>query len=185
MEDRKTFHDGHWHVFTEKGQVKERCEAPTTEERTRWATEDGEKTRPAFKAPMVFTDGRWWRRATGETSPSLVKKIGDELVINAKCEPPSHESQEEWLRRAAETGFPKITEPPAPGSRTYKVITQRDEFFGGKFDPLLLSNLLTDHAAEGWRVVSIASADVSTFFGTFWSGRGARQELVIVLEKAW
>jgi hypothetical protein len=38
-------------------------------------------------------------------------------------------------------------------------------------------------AADGWRVVSVATADVSTFWGSFWAGRGARQEMVVFLER--
>jgi hypothetical protein len=72
---------------------------------------------------------------------------------------------------------------PRDGQREYKVITQRDEFFGGKFDPMLLQELINRHAEEGWRVVSIATADVSTFFGTFWAGHGARQEIIVFLER--
>jgi hypothetical protein len=36
---------------------------------------------------------------------------------------------------------------------------------------------------EGWRVVTAVTADVSTFWGTFWAGRGARQEIVVFLER--
>jgi hypothetical protein len=73
---------------------------------------------------------------------------------------------------------------PAAGTKVYKVITQRDEYFGGKFDPLKLESLINTLAAEGWRVVGVATADVSTFFGTFWSGRGARQEMVVFMERS-
>jgi Domain of unknown function (DUF4177) len=79
---------------------------------------------------------------------------------------------------------PPPTPKPAPGTKTYKVITQRDEFFGGQFDPVKLEVLVNRLAAEGWRVVSVATADVSTFWGSFWAGRGARQELVVFMEKS-
>lgn len=72
---------------------------------------------------------------------------------------------------------------PKPGSKLYKVITQRDEFFGGKFEPAKLERVINDLSADGWRVVSVASADVSTFWGAFWSGRSARQEMVIFMER--
>jgi hypothetical protein len=80
---------------------------------------------------------------------------------------------------------PQPPPPPPPGTRTYKVITQRDEYFGGKFDPQKLEALVNGLAAEGWHVVAVTAADVSTFFGTFWSGRGARQEMVVFLEKTF
>lgn len=82
---------------------------------------------------------------------------------------------------SAQPGAPKPA--PRPGQREYRVITQRDEMFGGRFNPEQLELSLNQLAADGWRVVSIASADVSTFMGTFWSGRSARQELVVVLER--
>jgi hypothetical protein len=95
--------------------------------------------------------------------------------------------QEQWWR--GERFVPgnvapaPLVEPTKPGTRSYKVITQRDEFFGGKFDPERLERLVNKLAAEGWRVVSVVTADVSTFFGSFWSGRGARQEIVVFLER--
>jgi hypothetical protein len=72
---------------------------------------------------------------------------------------------------------------PALVTKVYKVITQHDEFFGGKFDPVKLETLINTLAAEGWRVVAVTAADVSTFFGSFWGGRGARQEMVVFMEK--
>lgn len=128
--------------------------------------------------------------------------------IGAKCDPPNPEERARWAEedRAAASDesseapttlqqarmgaqslakwrFPAFTEAPPKGTRVYKVVTQRDECFGGQFDPVKLSQRLNDLALDGWRVVSVATADVSTFFGTFWSGRGAREELIAVLEK--
>jgi hypothetical protein len=75
---------------------------------------------------------------------------------------------------------------PKPGTTLYKVVTQRDGFFEGKFDPVRLEGLVNSLAVQGWRVVSVASTDVSTFFGPIWGVRGgSRQELIIFLEKSY
>jgi hypothetical protein len=74
---------------------------------------------------------------------------------------------------------------PPPGSKEYKVITQRDEFFKSKFNPEALQNLLNTYAVEGWRVVSMTTTDVGSFWGSFWSkgGGSSRQELIVLLER--
>ncbi|HEU5254094.1 MAG TPA: DUF4177 domain-containing protein [Solirubrobacterales bacterium] len=58
----------------------------------------------------------------------------------------------------------------------YKVLTQKDRFFGGKFDPERLEAALNAYAAEGWKVAGIATADIATW-GT------SRQELVVVMSR--
>jgi uncharacterized protein DUF4177 len=121
--------------------------------------------------------------------------------VGAPCSPPTDDElraienekqRQRYQRQADETGKevwwrgerflpagvdPKSVAPavpaPTPGTKSYKVITQRDEFFGGKFDPEKLEIPVNRYAADGWRVVSVATADVSTFFGTFWAGRGS------------
>ncbi len=57
--------------------------------------------------------------------------------------------------------------------KEYKVLTQKDKWFSGKFDPNLLEKALNEYAKHGWYVVSCATADVS----------GNRQEIVIILER--
>lgn len=60
--------------------------------------------------------------------------------------------------------------------RVYKVLTQKDRFFGGKFDPEKLEGALNAYAAEGWQVAGIATADIAS-----WGS--SRQELVVVMER--
>jgi len=77
--------------------------------------------------------------------------------------------------------------PPPPGTKLYKVLTQRDAFFKARFNPEALQDLVNTHAAEGWRVVSMTATDVGSFMGSFW-GRGggaSRQELIVLLEKSF
>jgi hypothetical protein len=60
--------------------------------------------------------------------------------------------------------------------RQYKVMTQKDRFFAGKFDPEKLELAINAYAQEGWRVVSIATASIPSL-------TGAREELITVLER--
>jgi hypothetical protein len=59
----------------------------------------------------------------------------------------------------------------------YKVLTQKDRFFGGKFDPVKLEEALNSYAHQGWTVTGIATADIPSF-------GGGRQELVVVLSRS-
>jgi hypothetical protein len=60
--------------------------------------------------------------------------------------------------------------------KEYKVLTQKDRFFAGKFDPEKLETAINSYAAEGWRVVSVATANIPSF-------GGAREEMIVVMER--
>jgi len=60
--------------------------------------------------------------------------------------------------------------------KEYKVLTQKDKWFSGKFNPQLLEEALNSYAKEGWIVVSCATADIAGFGAT-------RQEFVAILER--
>jgi len=57
--------------------------------------------------------------------------------------------------------------------KEYKVMTQKDKWFSGKFDPIKLEDALNSYAQQGWTLVSCATADISE----------SRQEFVAVLER--
>ena len=57
--------------------------------------------------------------------------------------------------------------------KEYKVMTQKDKWFSGKFDPIKLEEALNSSAQQGWTLVSCATADISE----------SRQEFVAVLER--
>ena len=61
--------------------------------------------------------------------------------------------------------------------KEYKVLSQKDKWFSGKFDPETLENALNAYAQQGWRVVSITTATINAFIGN------NREELVVVLER--
>ncbi|HHU48618.1 MAG: DUF4177 domain-containing protein [Caldicoprobacterales bacterium] len=58
----------------------------------------------------------------------------------------------------------------------YKVLTQKDKWFSGKFDPEKLENAINSYAEHGWRVVSCATASIPGFGTT-------REEFITVLER--
>jgi hypothetical protein len=60
--------------------------------------------------------------------------------------------------------------------KQYKVMTQKDRFFSGKFDPEKLEDAMNAYASEGWEFKGAATADIPSF-------GGARQEIVIIFER--
>lgn len=68
-----------------------------------------------------------------------------------------------------------------PGQKQYKVVTQADEWFMGKFNPERLGEFLNALASVGWRVVAADSSDRAAWFGV--QGGTARQELIVILER--
>ena len=60
--------------------------------------------------------------------------------------------------------------------KEYKVLTQKDKWFSGKFNPATLEQAINAYAQQGWRVISCATADIPGFGTT-------RQEFVTILER--
>jgi hypothetical protein len=60
--------------------------------------------------------------------------------------------------------------------REYKVMTQNDRFFAGKFDHEKLESAINSYAAQGWQVVTIALVSIPSFSG--W-----REKVAVVMEK--
>jgi len=58
----------------------------------------------------------------------------------------------------------------------YKVLSQKDKWFSGKFDPAVLEQAMNAYAQQGWRVIGCATADIPGF-------GGPRQEFVTILER--
>ena len=61
--------------------------------------------------------------------------------------------------------------------KQYKVLSQKDKWFSGKFDPDKLEGALNAYAEQGWRVVATATAEFPGFFS------GKREELITILER--
>jgi hypothetical protein len=60
--------------------------------------------------------------------------------------------------------------------KQYKILTQKDRFFGKKFNPVKIEEALNSFAEEGWELKVGATAE---FPG--WGGK--REELILILEK--
>jgi len=63
--------------------------------------------------------------------------------------------------------------------KEYKVLTQKDKWFSGKFNPETLEKALNSYSQQGWVLVTSASADIPAMFGS-----NARQELILILERS-
>jgi len=59
----------------------------------------------------------------------------------------------------------------------YKLLTQKDKFFEGKFEIGRLEDALNFYARQGWVVRSMATPQVAGFSG------GPREEVVVLLER--
>ncbi len=58
----------------------------------------------------------------------------------------------------------------------YKVLTQKDKWFSGKFDPAKLEEAMNAYADQGWRAIAVTTASIPGFGGN-------REELIVVLER--
>ncbi len=174
---RKRFVWGKWREVLESGVIGAPCPEPSQAEQE--LAEAQERASGLVLQPLVLKGGT--------KCPCCGALLG--FIENSRCLRCKNDFYAEVEAREGEPAPApvEVFEPkrPPPGTREYRVITQRDEFFGGKFDPMKLQGLMNREAASGWRVVSVAAADVSTFWGSFWTGRGARQELVIVMERVY
>lgn len=68
------------------------------------------------------------------------------------------------------------TTASAGGQRQYKVLTQKDKWFSGKFDPEKLEAAVNAYAGQGWTVKGITTASIPGFGGN-------RDELIVLLER--
>lgn len=84
---------------------------------------------------------------------------------------------DEYRPIAAPGGPSPVRDADADGAVIeYKVLTQKDRFFGGKFDPQKLEEAINSYAHQGWKVDGIATADFPSF-------ASSRQELVVVMSR--
>lgn len=61
--------------------------------------------------------------------------------------------------------------------KEYKVLTQKDKWFSGKFDPLKLEEAINAYAKQGWVVKAAFSAEIPGVFSA------SREEAIIILER--
>jgi len=61
-------------------------------------------------------------------------------------------------------------------SMNYKVVTMKDRFFSGKFDPEKLETMLNSYAGEGWQLKAVTTAEIPGF-------GNKREEIIFILER--
>ena len=61
--------------------------------------------------------------------------------------------------------------------KEYKVLTQKDKWFSGKFDPERLEGAINAYAKQGWRVIGCATASMPGFMSN------NREEIIIIMER--
>ncbi|MBQ3215002.1 MAG: DUF4177 domain-containing protein [Oscillospiraceae bacterium] len=66
--------------------------------------------------------------------------------------------------------------PASPKRYEYKILSQKDKWFSGKFDPMMLEEAINAYAQQGWRVIGCATADIPGF-------SASRQEFITLLER--
>ena len=59
----------------------------------------------------------------------------------------------------------------------YKIITMKDRFFSGKFDPEKLETMLNSYAGEGWELSGVTTAEIPGALGQ------KREEIIFILER--
>jgi len=64
------------------------------------------------------------------------------------------------------------------GNMNYKIITMKDRFFSGKFDPEKLETMLNSYAGEGWSLSGVTTAEIPGALGQ------KREEIIFILERA-
>lgn len=61
--------------------------------------------------------------------------------------------------------------------KQYKVLSQKDKWYSGKFDPEMLEKALNAYASQGWSVRAATTASMPGIMG------GSRDEMVIIMER--
>ena len=108
----------------------------------------------------------------GPDNPPIAPEHSD--TNNAKPSKPFGEFIDESAFSVSQT---KTQSEKRNHMKEYKVLTQKDKWFSGKFDPELLEKAINAYASQGWRVVAAATA---SFPGIISANR---EEMVIILER--
>ena len=61
--------------------------------------------------------------------------------------------------------------------KQYKILSQKDKWFSGKFDPQRLEDAINSYSQLGWVVKSAFTAEIPGIMGH------AREEAIIILER--
>lgn len=61
--------------------------------------------------------------------------------------------------------------------KEYKVLSQKDKWFSGKFDPLRLEQAINAYAQQGWVVKAAFTAEIPGIMSH------SREEAIVILER--
>ena len=61
--------------------------------------------------------------------------------------------------------------------KQYKILSQKDKWFSGKFDPQRLEEAINSYAQQGWIVKAAFTAEIPGMM------MGMRDEAIIILER--
>ena len=61
--------------------------------------------------------------------------------------------------------------------KQYKILSQKDKWFSGKFDPQRLEDAINSYAQQGWVVKAAFTGEIPGIMGH------AREEAIIILER--
>lgn len=82
--------------------------------------------------------------------------------------------------QAISFSMPPQQQPPPQQQKSikeYKVLTQKDKWFSGKFDPEKLEGAINAYARHGWRVIGCATASIPGIMS------GSREEMIVIMER--
>lgn len=110
--------------------------------------------------------------ATGSASAAILDK---QTQVAEHLESISH-ALTQIVTRVVSAGNENGQASHSSRTMQYKVLTQKDKWFSGKFDPEKLEGAINSYAAQGWRVRGVATASFPGFGGN-------RDEMVVVMER--
>jgi hypothetical protein len=129
---------------------------------------------PAGVHELRYFDGSAWTDHISTAGVTGLHTLPAQAAQAAPAPAPAAQAAAPVVRSLEAEAVPVAATAQAP--RQYKVLTQKDRFFAGKFDPLKLEGAINSYAQQGWRVVSMATASIP--------GLGnAREELIVLLER--
>jgi len=123
----------------------------------------------ASSAPAMQAEPQRFEGIEVEGFDQSLWSAAAEPVSDAKGEPEHHDEES--------SSFTATGSEPAMGVKEYKLLTQKDKFFAGKFDLGRLEEALNFYAKQGWVVKSMATPHLTGFSG------GPREEFIVLLER--
>lgn len=123
-----------------------------------------------FDTPVARTrEGPWLpaRRIAGLFGSVESPSAQEAVETRSASSGPREEAQP-----GAESAQPEFPD----GQSRYKVLTQRDRWFGGRFEVEKLEDAINAYAAHGWRICGVATTLVTGL-------AGKREEVVVVMER--